>query len=401
MKRSVYVFLGCVLTAGLSVQAQDSLDQRAITVEPQGEIFRYTPVSVKVDGDASADRVDVIRKETMTEYPATLRNGELVFVPEGGDASETFTYVVQIDDEGPAPAVRVEPKASMKAIDVFVFNKLFTTLHYEDEHKKPFLWPVYSDGQTPVTRAWPMGERELTRDHPHHKSMWGAYGDINGADLWGERGTQEVLNIESSTGGGYGWIAMDILWKNRDGDPVMTESREYRFYAMPSAGRYIDQKSVYKATHGEVKIGDTKEGGIVAFRTRDIMTENKGGTITMTDGRTGHSNVWGKPSAWCDYSGDLRDEGVHGIAIFDHPDNLRHPTRWHVRDYGLMGPNPFGLSYFTANEEERLNGDYTIAEGGDLTFNYRVYIHAGDVDDANVGARYTNYATPPKATWAE
>ena len=32
-----------------------------------------------------------------------------------------------------------------------------------------------------------------------------------------------------------------------------------------------------------------------------------------------------------------------GLAIFDHPSNPRHPTTWHVRDYGLFAANPFAL----------------------------------------------------------
>jgi len=33
-----------------------------------------------------------------------------------------------------------------------------------------------------------------------------------------------------------------------------------------------------------------------------------------------------------------------GIAVFDHPSNPRHPTTWHVRDYGLFAANPLGCT---------------------------------------------------------
>jgi hypothetical protein len=32
--------------------------------------------------------------------------------------------------------------------------------------------------------------------------------------------------------------------------------------------------------------------------------------------------------------------------MFDHPQNPRHPTWWHVRDYGLFAANPFGKHDF-------------------------------------------------------
>ena len=57
--------------------------------------------------------------------------------------------------------------------------------------------------------------------------------------------------------------------------------------------------------------------------------------------------IWGKRADWVDYYGNVAGEIV-GIAIFDHPKNLRHPTYWHARSYGLLAANPFGLREFTA-----------------------------------------------------
>jgi hypothetical protein len=39
----------------------------------------------------------------------------------------------------------------------------------------------------PVIRHWPVKEAENgARDHPHHRSLWFAHGDVNGHDFWGE-----------------------------------------------------------------------------------------------------------------------------------------------------------------------------------------------------------------------
>ena len=32
--------------------------------------------------------------------------------------------------------------------------------------------------------------------------------------------------------------------------------------------------------------------------------------------------------------------------MFDHPENPRHPTYWHTRDYGLFALSPFGRNAF-------------------------------------------------------
>ena len=37
---------------------------------------------------------------------------------------------------------------------------------------------------------------------------------------------------------------------------------------------------------------------------------------------------------------------TYGVAIFDHPKNLHHPTWWHARDYGLFAANPLGWHDF-------------------------------------------------------
>ena len=42
-----------------------------------------------------------------------------------------------------------------------------------------------------------------------------------------------------------------------------------------------------------------------------------------------------------------------GICLMDHVENPRHPTFWHVRDYGLMTANCFGRHHFIGNPDDR------------------------------------------------
>ena len=78
-----------------------------------------------------------------------------------------------------------------------------------------------------------------------------------------------------------------------------------------------------------------------------------------------------------------------GLAIFDHPTNPRHPTWWHVRDYGLFAANPFGIHDF--EKKEKGAGDLTIEPGGSITFKYRFYIHEGDEKQGKVSEAYERY----------
>lgn len=77
---------------------------------------------------------------------------------------------------------------------------------------------------------------------------------------------------------------------------------------------------------------------------------------------------------WVDYAGVLDGETL-GIAIFDHPENPRHPTPWHSRDYGLFAANPFGESEFLREKTRRPGFD--LAANETIRFRYRVIIHPG------------------------
>jgi hypothetical protein len=83
------------------------------------------------------------------------------------------------------------------------------------------------------------------------------------------------------------------------------------------------------------------------------------------------------------------DGKIVGIAIFDDPGNPRHPTTWHVRDYGLFAANPFGLHEFEKRPAH--TGDFTIPAGQSATFRYRFYLHEGDEKEARVAEMYEDY----------
>ena len=119
------------------------------------------------------------------------------------------------------------------------------------------------------------------------------------------------------------------------------------------------------------------------------MDANNGGRIENSCGGIGEAETWGKPAHWCDYSGSLKGNPV-GIAIFDHPKNLRHPTTWHARDYGLIAANPFGLSYF--EKKPKGAGNFTIKRSFSRSFRYRFVFHQGDVKDGKIKERFAAYS---------
>lgn len=407
--RILTLFLTATLAAG--VAAAGDLNGRKIQVTYGDHTSLHAPISLPCE-DTFEGKLLVVDDTTAESYPASVRDGMLVFVPEGGIANAVQTYTLKVTPrpEGLEPVVRVVKRENEDALDVFIEDVLFTTYHYDKKWKKPFLWPLNSEGGVGITRDYPMeteGTTKFAQDHPHHKSFWSAYGEVNGVDCWAEgngSGDQIADEVTSGSGDGYGWIRSKNTWKDKDGKPLVTETREYRFYPGPEKARLFDAQVTFSADYGEVKFTDTKEGGIVAARMHPDLSYTHA-VITNAAGDVGEKNAWGKPSPWCDFSGEMKEHGWRGLTIFDNAANLRYPTSWHVRNYGLMGANCFGYSYFKEEEYNKGlvpdNGDYTIAANTSTTFQYRMYVHSGSVTDAKVADRFADYATPPKAVWAE
>lgn len=292
---------------------------------------------------------------------------------------------------GKGGAVKVTKLAD--TVRVEVGGKLFTEYHYKDADR-PYFYPVIGPTGVNVTRHWPMktGEGEQT-DHKHHRSLWFTHGDVNGHDFWSEGRGPKIIQerLEVSSGPDKGVIETESKWVAKDGKTVCTDTRRHVFYGRPGCGM-MDLEITIRASHGKVKLGDTKEGSM-AMRVAPTMRVRgkvaKGHMVNSEGVRD--KKAWGKRAKWCDYYGPVGNKGeVVGIAIFDHPENPRHPTWWHARDYGLCAANPFGIHYF--ERKKKGAGDMTIPAGDSVTFRYRIYLHKGDEKEGEVAERYREFA---------
>jgi hypothetical protein len=244
-------------------------------------------------------------------------------------------------------------------------------------------------------------------DHPHHRALMFAHGDANKIDMWNEgkaggnlpKGrTVNDAPVEAMSGD-VGVIRTRNRWLAPDGKLIARDETTIRFHG-DDDGRFLDYEVTIHALPDEpLVMGDSKEG-TMSIRVAQWMTlphkyknqpvPGEGHLLTST-GVT-DAAVWGKRAEWCDYYAPYKGK-TYGIAIFDHPQNLRHPTWWMARDYGLFNANPFGQAEFEPEKKLPKNaGDYTIPAGGSLTLKYRFYFHEGDPHSAQVGEHYLAYA---------
>ncbi len=287
-------------------------------------------------------------------------------------------------------------------VEILIGGRPFTTYYFNPVVAKPYLFPLRSAQGTVVTRSFPMLTDIAGEDHdePHQRAMYFAHGSINGFDFWGEAAFPRWSNHSVATFGRTVFRKLDEIFGGLDsgtlgatfdllapdGKAIAQENQAYTFRG-DERSRIIDCEFTIHATHAAVKVGDTKEG---TFAIRVVKgLDSPPGRMVNSNGAAGEKAIWGKRADWVDYDGNVSGEEV-GIAIFDHPENFRHPTYWHARGYGLLAANPFGLRKFA--HDRRQNGSYTIPTGDSLTLRYRVFIHHGDYREAKVAQAYTEYA---------
>jgi len=334
---------------------------------------------------------------------------ELLFVVSGLKPFEKRVYSIEPGEAASADAVNIVRNDGSLKIDIG--GKPFTDYLFATDEKqpRPIFYPLLGPNGARMTRGFPMDYHEgESKDHPHHHSLWVSHGDVNGVDFWmlGEKqGYQRHIEFsELQSNPAAGRIEELVAWTTNDNVKVMEERRCITIWGLPQGGRAIDFDLTFAATEGDVKFGDTKEGGLVSLRVAASIEvdSKKGGVIINANGDESHydaatgkavDGAWGKAAPWCDYSGPVDGETA-GLTIMDYPENPFYPTYYHVRTYGLFTANPFGLSHFIDKSKD---GSRTLKAGETWRCRYRVYIHAGDMESGKVKEAYANYADSPQA----
>ena len=338
--------------------------RRAVTGEP---------VWIKTDG------IPVNCCSAVTEdgiiYPAQPKEDGVLVV---ADLDCDKAVAAQLSDKPAAGGVEVRPAEDQKALDIFIGGKLFTSYVFDRSLLKPYLGPVYTAAGTSYTRL----DLETT-EHPHQRSVFIAVGDVNRIPLRNEPrqtvGPQRPQRFDQITSGPAwgGFTAKNIWYDHKKGNALLDEKRTFTFYNQPDRCRYVDVETTFTASYCDVQFGNTKEAGPLGIRINEEMRADRSGSFINAYGARNEAECWGRPAPWCDYTGMVGGQ-QYGIAVFDHEDNERYPTTWHIRDYGLFAANNL---YF--------KGGLKIPRHYSLTYKFRICFHENTLDTAD---RFLVYA---------
>lgn len=263
------------------------------------------------------------------------------------------------------------------SVEVRVDDALFTAYKFGGDQKYPYFWPVNgpASGESITT--------ETSEPYPHHHSLFFGCDHVNDGNYWqdtNERGqilSQGPAIVES---GGERVVFTDTcLWKKPGEDPVIRDARTITITAPDDATRYIDFEITLESLV-DVTITKTNHS-LFSARVVPELSVASGGTLVNAQGNTSEAGTYGVESPWCDYSG-TRDGVTEGIAILQHPHNRWYPSKWFTRDYGFFSPTPMNWL-----DNDRLD----LPKGETLTLRYRVVVHTGNAEAANIAEHFAKY----------
>lgn len=260
--------------------------------------------------------------------------------------------------------------------------------HYGEEYPRPFFYPFTSPSGTSLTRMGHPG----AENHDHHRSVWFAHHDVEGHSFWSDNTEAQIRQKH--------WLAIEdgdeeAVYSARLGwfDPDDVELLEQD---MISALRPLENSEYELEIQITLRTPENREQtilrktnfGIFAVRVAKSISAHFGdGHLTNSEGLVGEKNIFGKQARWMDYSGPVaigtgeeRKWIREGITFFDHPENPRHPSHWHVRDDGWMGAS------FC------FDGDYVVTKETPLTLRYLLHSHSGDVDKTSAEKRFQAFS---------
>ncbi len=339
-----------------------------------------------------------------------LRRGSFLQVPFPPQNLQAF------DAEGRPTAIHWFPRLQIRplqpldgGVDILENHQLVTRYHVGPPRdsaraappliRRPFLYPVHGPDGIPLTD---FGKpHDPTGSHAHHYSIWVAHANVGNHDFWSEKGgliTHESFELLED-GPVFCRMVQKATWllppasATEKALEILAERRTLTFYRGEPDFRLIDVELEFAPTGREpVTLGQTNFGFLAVRVAQSMTVFDGGGEILNSHGDRNEREAHEKQADWIDQSGPIGPDAQRrcgqdrwaGVAIFDHPDNPRHPTYWHCRNDGWAG------AAFNLKE------GYKVELDNPLRLKYRLCLHRHDAVHGNIAKRYAEYGVKPE-----
>jgi len=220
-----------------------------------------------------------------------------------------------------------------------------TRWHYGAEYPRPFFFPFRGPSGAMLTRMGHPG----APDHDHHRSVWFAHHAVDGLTFWSDTTDTQVRQEMwycFTDGPSEAIMAIVCGWYDGDGQQLMQQDLVAALLPLPNNEHALELQITLRPSkdRDSVELGKTNFGLLAVRVAKSLSARFGGGELTDSEARRGEKEIFGNRARWMDYSGPVavgsgpnRKTVVEGITYFDHPDNPRYPTHWHVRSDGWMG----------------------------------------------------------------
>ncbi len=287
--------------------------------------------------------------------------------------------------------------------DVMIDDRPVTLYRTRDdvarwESPKPCFAPIYtpSGRQLAEYRPW---------DHLWHTGLFFGWVHANESNLWGgawytpETGKYERVethgiqrhdwfNELSATAADGIRIDHDLSWLDAADEVFATEQRVWEIElidnnALDEGYRWNVTTTIRPAGDKPLVLGATRApahySGLVLRMGPDFGATDEPDAESKaydSQGRRGHEQIMGQTAKW------VAAEGAKGgmVAIFDHPQNPRHPSTWFCRA-NLLGPSLLAP------------GDLEVGIGQLLTLRYQLVICDDPWTHSSLQAEFDRFAS--------
>ncbi len=299
---------------------------------------------------------------------------------EGTDSAEASDPTGTSDAAEAPPETsalfRVEQVEGRLVVRTAEGRPVATYVFADEQILRPYFMHVHAPDATVLTRHHPPREgMELTDHATMHPGIWLGFGDLSGADFWRNKGRVEHVEFVAPPTEKEGVLSFTVRNRYVSGEKTVcgevcrhTLRRQGNAYLLTYDSTFSDEKPFV--------FGDQEEMGLGIRVAAPLRVRAGAGKIVNAEGQTNEKDVWGKPSDYCAYHGEVEGRRL-GLVVVPHPENFRK-SWFHARDYGFLAANPFGRQSFMAGEASKV----TVKPGESLRLRFGVVAFSAPADEA-------------------